>query len=190
MKLLTIFNGISLHPDTISILTSTERDSQHTRDTIAASRSIVELSKDFLRVAISCSSNNLIRKSGIFSRKTEPAAVQCAQGKKIQAKEWHLHSCERQKMEKCTNEGKKEEAKLASQFIGCKLGRYIGFLKSTDKLPARIENDSDSDHQRGFGSAKHFLPIAFAAGFSLILPFEAVTNAVSILARDQFSCWD
>ncbi len=76
------------------------------------------------------------------------------------------------------------------QFIGCKLGRYIGFLKSTDKLPATIENDSDSGHQRGFGSAKHFLPIAFAAGFSLILPFEAVTNAVSILARDQFSCWD
>jgi len=93
-------------------------------------------------------------------------------------------------MEKCANEGKQEEAKLASQFIGCKLGRYIGFLKSTDKLPARIENDSDSGHQRGFESAKHFLPIAFAAGFSLILPFEAVTNAVSILARDQFSCWD
>jgi hypothetical protein len=81
MKLLTIFNGIPLHPDTISILTSTERDSQHTRDTIAASRSIVELSKDFLRVAISCSSNNLIRKSGIFSRKKKPEAVQYAQGK-------------------------------------------------------------------------------------------------------------
>jgi hypothetical protein len=141
-------------------------------------------------VATSCSFNNLIRKSGTFSRKTEPEAVQCTQGKKIQARNG-IYSLVRDKRWKNVQmRENKRKQNWHPSLLDAKLGRYIGFLKSTDKLPARIENDSDSGHQRGFESAKHFLPVAFAAGFSLILPSEAVTNAVSILASDQFSCWD